>query len=94
MESNLFTYYSLSECTTQKKVFEKLDLLVESGKIEYNDHDLDVIRVTDIDLDESELDDLISFFDDNNVMGDLSIEDSEDDEDFFNDNFSEEDYDF
>ena len=93
MESNLFTYYSLSECTTQKKVFQKLDLLVENGKIEYNDHDLDVIKITDIDLDESELEDLVSFLDDNNVMGDLSIEDSDDD-DFFNDNFTDDDYDF
>lgn len=93
MESNLFTYYSLSECTTQKKVFQKLDLLVENGKIEYNDHDLDVIKITDIDLDESELEDLVSFLDDNNVMGDLSIEDNDDD-DFFNDNFTDDDYDF
>jgi len=63
MSSKLFTRYSFDECSNETKLFEKLDFLLEEGKIEYNSEDQYLFKIKDIDLTDDEIEDLCHFFD-------------------------------
>ena len=60
----LFEYYNLDECIDRKGVLAKLKSLKNEGKIEY-DLNRDMLKIEDIDLDESEIEQLIDLFEEN-----------------------------
>ncbi len=94
MNSQLFTRYSFDECTNEQKLFEKLDSLLEEGKIEYNAENQYVFKIKDIDLTDYEIEDLCYLFDSLEVYPYMESEDEEyegfDDFDDFED--EEDDY--
>lgn len=73
-------YYSLDECIDRKLVISRLDDLKDEGKIEYS-IDIDILEIEDIDLSESEVDELDDFLYDMDVIPYLERED-EDEDDF------------
>lgn len=86
----LFNYYSLDECKSRDKVIDRLDELKNEGKIEYDMDTRDIFRIEDIDLDESEIEDLNEMFDKEEVFPYLDYE--EDDEDDSDDYSDEDDF--
>lgn len=87
----LFNYYTLDECKDRKKVFEKLDQLVNDGKIEYEMDDRDIFSIKDLDLEESDIDDVNELFDSEDVFPYLENSDEDEDEDGFDD-YDDQDY--
>ena len=87
MSEELYKYYNLEEVTNRKPVINKLNKLKAEGKIEF-DLDVDLLKIEDIDLDISELDNLIKFFDKYDVFKNLDIEE---DEENFDDYYQDED---
>jgi len=73
--------YSLDECSNQEKVMEKLDLLADDRKIDYEFVEADLIRIKDISLTVKEIKELNNFLHNNDVIEDKDYEDDEDDED-------------
>lgn len=88
----LFEYYNLDECIDRKLVLSKLKELKEEGKIEY-DLNGDILKIEDIDLDETEIDDLADLLEENDVFEDLDrdSDDDWDDEGWGDDSFDDED---
>ena len=84
-------FYSLDECSNQGKVIEKLDLLADDRKIDYEFVEADLIKIRDISLTLKEIKELNSFFHNNDVIEDKDYEDEEDDEDE-DDSYPEDDY--
>ena len=86
MSSKLFTRYSFDECSNETKLFEKLDSLLEEGKIEYNSEDQYLFKIKDIDLTDDEIEDLCEMFDKmevypyiDSIDDDISDDDDNDD---------------
>ena len=86
----LFEYYNLDECIDRKGVLAKLKSLKNEGKIEY-DLNRDMLKIEDIDLDESEIEQLIDLFEENDIFEDL--EHGEEDEDWDDDGWSDDSFD-
>ena len=88
----LFEYYNLDECIDRKLVLSKLNELKDEGKIEY-DLNRDMLKIEDIDLDESEIEQLIDLFEENDVFEDLDrgSDDDWDDDGWGDDPFDDED---
>jgi hypothetical protein len=87
----LFNFYSLDECLEQKLVKKKLNQLEDDGKIEFS-LDGDILKITDLDLDEDEVAELVEMFDKYDVFPYPDYEEGlEEDDDFYNDGFDEED---
>jgi len=86
----LFNYYTLDECKDRKKVFEKLDRLRDDGKIEYEMDGRDIFSIKDLDLEESDIDDVNDLFDSEDVFPYLENEDEEEEDGF--DDFDDQDY--
>jgi hypothetical protein len=88
----LFEYYNLDECIDRKLVLSKLNELKEEGKIEY-DLNGDILKIEDIDLDETEIDELADLLEENDVFEDLDrgSEDDWDDDGWGDDSFDDED---
>jgi hypothetical protein len=82
----LCNYYNLDECLDLKSVKKILTGLKNEGKINYS-IDSDILKIEDLDLDESEITELIQLFDDNDIFEypDYEDFDDEDDEDFYSD---------
>jgi len=74
----LFTYYSLDEAIDRDLVVNKLKSLKKELKIELSFED-DTFKIKDIDLEESEIEDLLDLFDNNDIFPDYDREDDEDD---------------
>lgn len=88
----LFEYYNLDEVIDRKLVLSKLKKLKNEGKIEY-DLNGDILKIEDIDLDETEIDKLIKLLEENDVFEDLEQgEDDWDDEGWADDSFDNDDY--
>ena len=88
----LFEYYNLDECIDRKGVLVKLKSLKNEGKIEY-DLNGDMLKIEDIDLDESEIEELTDLFEENDIFEDLEYgeeEDDWDDEGWSDDSFDDE----
>ena len=88
----LFEYYNLDECIDRKGVLAKLKSLKNEGKIEY-DLNGDMLKIEDIDLDESEIEELTDLFEENDIFEDLEYgeeEDNWDDEGWADDSFDDE----
>lgn len=79
----LFNYYSIDECKDRKKLFEKLDRLRDDGKIEYEMDGRDLFKIDDLDLEESDIEYLNEFFDNQDIFPYLEYDDEEEsDEDY------------
>lgn len=74
----LFNYYSLDEAIDKDLVINKLKNLKRDCKIELI-IECDIFKIKDIDLEESEIDELIQLFEENDVFPYLDREDDEDD---------------
>lgn len=85
----LYDYYNLDECIDRKSVLDKLKTFKKDGKIEYT-IDGEILKVQDIDLDESEVEEILNIFDKNDVFEDLEYGEEDDDE-WVNDEWDEED---
>ena len=87
----LFNYYSMDECPERKVIKKRLTQLEEEGKIDF-DIDGDILKISDLDLDEDEVAELVEMFDKYDVFPypdyDEGIDDEEDD---YYDGFDEED---
>lgn len=77
MEQELHVYYSLTECQNTDKVFKFLNELQNDDKISWNRESSFIIKVEDIDLDESEVLEVINFFDKMDVMPDTDVNDED-----------------
>ena len=86
----LFEYYNLDEVIDRKLVLSKLKSLKNEGKIEY-DLNGDILKIEDIDLDETEVDELANLLEENDVFEDLEQgEDDWDDDGWADDSFDDE----
>ena len=90
---NLFNYYSMDECIDQKKVMSVLKSFEKEGKVKYSiDEETDIFQINDLDLEDSDIEDLIKLFDQNDVFPYMDYnedEDGEDGEDYYD---NEDDY--
>ena len=75
---DLYNYYSLDEVIDRKSVLSKLKQLKKEGKIDYSVED-DVVKIEDLDLDETETEELLEVFDQNDVFPYLDRDEDEDD---------------
>ena len=83
-------FYSLDECSNQDKVIEKLDLLADDRKIDYEFVEADLVKIKDISLTTKEIKELNNFLQNNDVIEDKDYEDEDyEDED---DSYDEDDY--
>ena len=85
----LKNFWNLDECIDRKLVTERLKELEEDGKIDFS-IDRDILRIDDIDLDESEVEELLDLFDENDVFEELDLEDDLDD-DWDDDSYDDDD---
>jgi len=94
MQSKLFTRYSFDECTNEEKLFKKLDALLQDGKTEYNAENQYTFKIKDIDLTDSEIEEICDLFDKLEVYPYMETDDDDfdgyDDFDDFDD--EEDDY--
>jgi hypothetical protein len=80
----LLNYYNLDEVIERGKVINKLKEYSQQAKIELSIEG-DTIYILDIDLDESDIQDILKLFDENDVFPDYDKNDDDDiDDDFFN----------
>lgn len=71
-------YWGLDECSDKDLLFDKLNELQDSGKIFYDMTDGWTFLIEDLELSESELEDLIDFFNEIDVyQSDLYDEDED-----------------
>lgn len=81
-------WYSLDECLDKKVVLKALKSFEKSGKIEYEiEKSTDILKIDDLDLEDSDIDYLVELFEENDVYPYL---DKEDDEDYYDDYSDEE----
>lgn len=73
-------WYNMDECIDRTQVLNTLKSLKKEGKIDYELNG-DILKVEDIDLDESEIDDLLDLFDSNDVFEEIDYSGEWDDED-------------
>jgi len=89
----LFNYYSLDECPERKVIKKRLSQLEDEGKIDFK-LDGDILKVSDIDLDEDEVAELVEMFDKYDVFPYPDYEEGLDDEDDYYDGFDDEEEDY
>jgi hypothetical protein len=90
---DLFNYYSLDECVDTKVIKKRLNQLKKEGSAEFS-IDGDILKLTDISLDENEIEELISMFDKYDVFPYPDYEDGldEEDDDYYDDEYNNDDY--
>lgn len=76
----LAQFYNLDEVIDRTQVLNTLKSLKKEGKIDYELNG-DILKIEDIDLDETEIDDLLDLFDSNDVFEEIDYGDEWDDED-------------
>ncbi len=87
----LFNYYSLDECPERKVIKKRLTQLEEEGKIDF-EIEGDILKITDLDLDEDEVAELVEMFDKYDVFPYPDYEEGiDDEEDDYYDDFNDED---
>lgn len=87
----LSEYYNLDECIDRTQVLNTLKSLKKEGKIDCELNG-DILKIEDIDLDETEIDDLLDLFDSNDVFEEIDYSDEWDDDDRWVDNDFDEEY--
>lgn len=70
--------YNLDECNNRKKVINKLKSLRNDGKIEY-DLENDILHIEDIDLEDSDIEELVILFEETDTFEYLDYNDDTDD---------------
>jgi hypothetical protein len=81
----------LDECPEKKVIKKRLSQLEDEGKIDFK-LDADILKITDIDLDEDEVAELVEMFDKYDVFPYPDYEEGiDDEEDDYYDGFDEED---
>lgn len=83
----LFNYYSLDECPERKVIKKRLTQLEDEGKINF-EIEGEVLKLTDLDLDENEIEELIEMFDKYDVFPYPDYEegmDEDNDDDYYDD---------
>lgn len=76
---NLFKYYSLDEAYTNRNdIIDKLNQLESLSKIKFEIEDNDILFIEDLELDEFEIEELLNFFDKNDVFPYLERDDDDD----------------
>jgi len=94
MQSQLFTRYSYDECTNEEKLFEKLDELLNEGKVEYNTENQYTFKIKDLELSDDEIQELCDLFEEVEVFPYME-EDSSDFDDYDDyDDFDDDDDDY
>ena len=91
----LSKYYSLDECYQKDKVFDHLEDLQNEELIFFEMLDSDVIKIKDIGLSEKQIKELVTFFDNVDVIEYPDYEDyseGEDSDDFDDDYTPNDDY--
>ena len=78
MSAKLGKYYNLDECLDKNLILEKLDYFQGEAKIEYEEVEDNVIKITDTGLFVKEKKELLNFFKDNDVLEDLGYDDEDD----------------
>lgn len=78
MSLKLGKYYSLDECFDKDLFYQKLDYLQGEAKIEYEEVDDNIIKITDTGLFIKDKKDLLNFFKENDILEDLDYDDDED----------------
>ena len=86
----LFNYYSLDECPETKVIKKRLSQLEDEGKIDFK-LDSDLLKISDLDLDEDEVAELVEMFDKYDVFPYPDYEEGLEDDDNYYDGFDEED---
>lgn len=87
----LAQFYNLDEVIDRTQVLNTLKSLKKEGKIDYELNG-DILKIEDIDLDETEIDDLLDLFDSNDVFEEIDYSGEWDDEDDWGDNDFDEEY--
>lgn len=93
MDPKLFNYYSIDECIDEEKLYQELDKFVENGAISYNLEDRHVIRISDLDLTEDEVEKISKILDSLDVFPYLDRISDEDDGGYYgSDDYEDEEY--
>jgi hypothetical protein len=78
-KNELFSHYSLTECSEQESVLKKLDELMDNGKIEfYYEIMNERFKLIDLELSDSEISELLNLFYDKDVVPDMDYEEPDD----------------
>jgi len=72
--NELGTIWNLDECIDRKLITTKLKQLEKDGKIDFKVSG-DILKIEDIDLEDSDIDTLIKLFEDNDVFEEPDYED-------------------
>jgi len=93
-ESELFKYYSLSECSDPDLILKKLDKLKKDDKIIYSfDTYEETVIIKDLELTDSDITKLVKLFEKNDVLPNYDYTDDHFKDDDYSD-FEDDDYDF
>ena len=91
----LFNFYSLDECLNIKLVKKTLNSLEKEGKIDFT-IESEILKIKDLDLDETEISDLVELFDSNDIFPYPDYQEDSDEDDYgfndYDDYDEEEDY--
>ena len=85
----LCNYYSLDEAINKDLVINRLKSLKRDCKIEMTIDD-DILKIKDIDLEESEIDEILELFESNDIFRYYDIDDESDD-DYYDDYYDDDD---
>jgi len=91
----LFNYYNLDECPEKRIIKKRLNQLQDEGKIDF-EIEGEVLKLTDLDLDEDEIAELVEMFDKYDAFPYPDYEEGldEDDDDDYYDRYDDEDDDY
>ena len=78
----LSKYYSLDECYNKNSVFDYLEDLQSEELIYFEMIDSDIIKIKDIGLSEKQIKEMVSFFDEKDVIDYPDFEEYDSEEDF------------
>lgn len=78
----LSKYYSLDECYNKNSVFDYLEELQSEELIYFEMIDNDIVKIKDIGLSEKQIKEIVSFFDDNDVIDYPDFEEYDGEDDF------------
>ena len=87
----LFKYYNIDECLDKDKLFQKLDSLVNDGKIDY-DLDGQILKIEDLDLEEFDIEVLVKLFDKLDVFTYTEYDEDDQDDDPFDELGDDDEY--
>ena len=87
--NELVRVWNIDECIDRKLVIDKLKSFKREGKLEYTISG-EILKVEDIDLEDSDIDYLIKLFSDNDIFEDEDIDEEFDDFNDFDDDFDDE----